>query len=87
MTATIFALPNGGLRLCPTPAPKPARFQPGDWVAWVDGDEGVVTGVIPGHAIAIRWVSNNFIEWYPVFGGAAERIQLHEMQTADETPF
>ena len=64
-----------------------AAFRTGDWVVWVDSDEGVVTGIIPGQAIAIRWASTNCIEWYPVFGGAAERIQLHDIQTADETPF
>ena len=87
MMVGIFALPNGGPRLDPTPAPKPVRFQPGDWVAWIpDGDEGVVCGVITGQAIAIRWASTGGIEVYSIYSGAMERIAPHEVQTADEIP-
>jgi hypothetical protein len=64
-----------------------ATFRPGDWVAFVpDNDEGVVTGVIDGAAIAIRWLSTGSIEVYPLCSGAMHFIEPHEVQTADEIP-
>ena len=64
------------------------RLRPGDWVVWVpDEDEGFVCGLIPDHALAVRWRSTDAVEWYPLCSLAArERIALHEYQTADEVP-
>lgn len=66
----------------------PLTFRPGDWVTWVqDNDEGLVTAVIAGQAIAIRWASTGHIKWYPIHCVALnERIEPLEVETADEIP-
>lgn len=74
MSAAIV-LPMGGVPSDPTPEPKAPCLKKGDWVGWrIDGDFGEVTGVIPGQAVAIRWISTNRIEVYSFFSGAMERI-------------
>ena len=75
--STAFALPFFGRCVSPQPEPRPARFEVGARVVFLDDrDEGYVTGLIPGAAIAIRWKNAGRIEWYPVFGGAVERIAV-----------
>jgi hypothetical protein len=55
MSAT-FAVPFYGRCISPQPEPRPARFEVGARVVFLDDrDEGCVTGLIPGAAIAIRW--------------------------------
>jgi hypothetical protein len=83
MTAELFAVPFLGGCLCPLPAPRPRRFEKGDRVAWVDGDEGEVTGLIPGQSVAIRWDSIwDHIEWYPLCCGSIDCITVLETEAA-----
>lgn len=66
-----------------------SSLRPGAWVLWLpDHDEGLVTGLIPGQSIAIRWASTGHVEWYPLDSVAVqERLEPFEPDTADETPF
>jgi hypothetical protein len=76
MSAT-FAVPFYGRCISPQPEPRPARFEVGARVVFLDDrDEGCVTGLIPGAAIAIRWENTGRIERYPLCGGAAQRIAV-----------
>jgi hypothetical protein len=69
------ALPFYGRCLHPQPEPKPARFEKGARVVWIpDHDEGEVTGVIPGLAVASAWDSTRRVEWYAMCSGAMDRI-------------
>jgi hypothetical protein len=65
-------LPFFGHCLSPSPEPKPARFEVGARV------------VIPGQAVAIRWQNAGRIEWYPLFGGPAQRIAVLGWQEEDD---
>lgn len=83
MSGATFALrwPRSGVRLDPTPVPKGTRLQKGDWVRWlVDGDQGEVTGMVAGRAIAIRWVTTNRIEAYPFCGGSMHFVQRQDTE-------
>jgi hypothetical protein len=72
-----FAIPFYGRCVSPSPEPKRARFEVGARVVFLDDrDEGYVTGLISGAAIAIRWENARSIEWYPLCGGAVERIAV-----------
>jgi hypothetical protein len=72
-----FAIPFYGRCVSPNPEPKRARFEVGARVVFLDDrDEGYVTGLISGAAIAIRWENARSIEWYPLCGGAVERIAV-----------
>jgi hypothetical protein len=76
MSAT-FVLPFFGRRVSPSLEPNPARFEVGARVVFLDDrDEGYVTGLIPGAAIAIRWENAGRIEWYALCSGAIERIAV-----------
>ena len=82
---TAFAVPFYGRCVSPSPEPKPARFEVGARVVFLDDrDEGYVTGLISGHAVAIRWENAGRIEWYPLFGGAAQRIAVLGGQEDEE---
>jgi len=84
MSAT-FAVPFYGRCISPQPEPRPARFEVGARVVFLDDrDEGHVTGLIPGAAIAIRWEHAGRIEWYPLCGGAAQRIAVLGWQEEEE---
>ena len=84
MSAAAFAVPFNSRCLSPSPEPKPGRFEVGARVVFLDDrDEGYVTGIIPGQAVAIRWENAGRIEWYPVFGGAAQRIAVLGWQEED----
>ena len=83
--ALLFGVPLPGRCLSPQPAPARRRLAPGDWVVWrPDGDEGLVCGVIPGRAVAIRWASTNWIEVYTIGGGAMDFIEPLDVETVDE---
>jgi hypothetical protein len=72
-----FAIPFYGRCISPQPEPRPAGFEVGARVVFLDDrDEGYVTGLISGAAIAIRWENARSIEWYPLCGGAVERIAV-----------
>jgi hypothetical protein len=76
MSAT-FAVPFYGRCISPQPEPRPARFKVGARVVFLeDRDEGYVTGLIPGQAVAIRWENAGRIEVYSMFSGAMERIAV-----------
>ena len=74
---TTFAVPFQGRCLSPSPEPRPARFEVGARVVFLDDrDEGYVTGLIPGQAVAIRWENARSIEVYSMFSGAMDRIAV-----------
>jgi hypothetical protein len=76
MSAT-FAVPFYGRCISPQPEPRPAGFEVGARVVFLDDrDEGCVTGLIPGAAIAIRWENAGRIEVYSMFSGAMDRIAV-----------
>lgn len=80
-----FAIPFFGRCVSPSPEPKSARFEVSARVVFLDDrDEGCVTGLIPGQAVAIRWENARSIEWYPLFGGAAQRIAVLGWQEEEE---
>ena len=84
MSAAAFAVPFYGRCVSPNPAPKPACFEVGARVVFLDDrDEGYVTGLIPGQAVAIRWENAGRIEWYALCSGAIERIAVLGWQEED----
>jgi hypothetical protein len=85
MSAAAFAVPFYSRCVSPQPELRPTRSQVGARVVFLDDrDEGYVTGLIPGHAVAIRWENAGRIEWYPLFGGAAQRIAVLGWQEDEE---
>ena len=76
---TLFTLPFGRC-LSPSPDPQPRRLEKGCCVAWAaDGDEGWVTALITGQAVAVQWDSTGRIDWYALCSLAArERIVVLE---------
>lgn len=80
-----FTNPFFGRCVNPSPEPKPARFEVGARVVFLgDRDEGYVTGLIPGQAVAIRWENAGRIEIYSIFSGAMDRIAVLEWQEEDD---
>jgi hypothetical protein len=85
MSAAAFTIPFFGRCISPNPKPRPARFEVGARVVFLDDrDEGYVTGLIPGQAVAVRWENAGRIEWYPLFGGAAQCIAVLGWQEEDD---
>ena len=79
-----FAIPFFRRCVRPSPEPKPARFEVGARVVFLDDrDEGYVTGLIAGQAVAIRWENAGRIEWYALCSGAIERIAVLGWQEED----
>ena len=81
MSALSFAVPFCGRCISPSPEPRPARFEVGARVVFLDDrDEGHVTGLIPGQAVAIRWENAGRIEVYALCSGAIDRIAVLETE-------
>jgi hypothetical protein len=81
MSTAAFAVPFAGRCVSPQPEPRPVRFEVGARVVFLDDrDEGYVTGLIPGQAVAIRWGNAGRIEVYSMFSGAMDRIAVLETE-------
>ena len=84
MSAFTFSVPFFSRCLSPLPEPKPPRFEVGAHVVFLDDrDEGYVTGLIAGQAVAIRWENAGRIEVYSMFSGAMDRITVLNRKEED----
>ena len=79
MSAALFGVPLPGRCLTPQPQDTGRRFEKGDRVAWIDGEEGTV-GEVTDHAVCIHWYESQWM-WYPLCSVAArERIAVLETE-------
>jgi hypothetical protein len=53
-----------------------APLKKGNLVRWrADGDQGTVTGIIPGESVAILWNHLGRVEWYRI-AAIEDRIEI-----------
>jgi hypothetical protein len=76
MNQALFAVPFASR--CLNPLPEVQRpLEQGCQVVWSpDGDQGYVTSLITGQAVAVRWEASDCVEWYPLSSFAVHQLKV-----------